>query len=239
MSNLSMLAPPATNAPQGRTHIYLLGGQGTTATSSLQCMTTALQDVRQRSNDLLLAACQAAFLEEVSSLSQEELKVCSLEWVQSKQDVADLLLVPSYLRSHPVLANISLYVTQLLRFCAKVDLSDFACQSSESRSPAFLGFSTGMLAASVFSASSDTDTLLSHAVEGLRLAFWLGYHVHLFAIEFSQDRSSPWSVVLLGCSRDEAAEAVSAYNHTHVRRFTSFVKCSLMCMHHRWMHQFT
>ena len=217
MSTSSGLALPRSGASRRRTHIYLLGGQGTAAVSSLQCVSTALQDAQQRSNQRLLDACQAAFVAEISSLSPEDLHKCSLDWVQSGQDVADILLVPSYLRTHPVFANVSLYIMHLLRLCTNVPLSDTAWQSTELGSPVFLGFSTGMLAASVFAASSDPDALLNHAVQGLRLAFWLGYNAYLFSIKTSpSNRDRPWSVVLIGCSKNDAAEAVSAYNDAHV-----------------------
>ncbi|KZT73005.1 ketoacyl-synt-domain-containing protein [Daedalea quercina L-15889] len=209
---MSTPAPPPADAPHKHVHIYLLAGQNTTATFSTDSVAAALKDARGLREGLLLVACHAAFLKELLSLSPEDRTRCSLDSVQGATDLLD---VPSDLRSHPVFVNVNLYLTQLLRFVVVARGSNFAWWSNKSNSNLLLGFSTGQLAASIIAASND-DTLLDHAVEGLRVAFWLGYHAYQFSnVPYNGCNDSPWSVVLLGCSRAEAGEAISAYNHAH------------------------
>ncbi|TFY63793.1 hypothetical protein EVJ58_g3045 [Rhodofomes roseus] len=204
--------PQPAGVPSVSEDIYVLGGQGTTATSSAETVATALQDAQQPLGKVLVSACHVIFLDELASLSPAELTLCGLDPSQL-QSAATLLDVPTDLQSHPILANVNLYLTQLLRFVANTHSSDLAC----ARRSAVLGFSTGQLAASVIAASTGISSFLHHAVAVLRFAFWFGYNVHKFVSggEHSSTNSSPWSVVLLGWSRDEVADAVGVFNDAH------------------------
>ncbi|EMD42363.1 hypothetical protein CERSUDRAFT_128472 [Gelatoporia subvermispora B] len=131
-----------------------------------------------------------------------------------------LLDVPIHLRTNAVLANISLYLCQLLRWLAEganVDGIHAVLNPREqsSASAECVGFSTGMFAAAVVASSRDILTFLTNAVDIMRALFWLGARCQAYAVEQSlADPSEPatWSLVLFGSSRTEVRAAVTEYN---------------------------
>lgn len=207
--------------------LIVLDGQGTAAATSPQTLALALRDAHNPLASAVLAACHHAFLQELNSLSQQDQSTTGLD--TSALDSPTTFL-SSILAARPnaLTANVSLYLTQLLRYVAHLDPASFTSPTTSGRVHALLGFSTGMFAASVIASADSVPSLLSYSVEALRLAFWLGLRAQQYALTALTDAtiplSSPWSLVVFGASRHQLQTSADSFNKENVSRyFISYV----------------
>ncbi|THH15897.1 hypothetical protein EUX98_g9388, partial [Antrodiella citrinella] len=133
--------------------LLVLDGQGTTAASSPQIITLALHDAQSPLGSVILAACYQAFVQEYNSISAKEQATTGFQ-LSVVHDPTTFLSHSLAARPNAVSANLSLYLTQLLRYIAHLNPISFSLSDS-CREHALLGFSTGMFAASVI-ASADS-----------------------------------------------------------------------------------
>ncbi|KAH8088988.1 ketoacyl-synt-domain-containing protein [Cristinia sonorae] len=196
-----------------RTHnIVVLDGQGSPAASAPHTLALALEDAHSPLGAAVLLTCYQSLCQEYYSLSPEHQPLAGFDPSSSSQPTSFLTHILTA-RPNAVTSNLAVYLAQLLRYVAQLDLSS---QDLVPKDHAFLGFSTGMFAASVIAAAQSIPILLSSAVEGSRLAFWLGLRAQQFA-ETSLSAttipsSSPWSLVVFGSSRSDIQQAVDQFN---------------------------
>ena len=203
--------------------LMVLDGQGTIAASSPQTVALALRDAQSPFGNAVLVACYQAFIQEYTSLSAKDKLSAGVDVDVSSIDSATSFL--SYIltaQPNALMANVSLYLTQLLRYIAHLHPTKFMLDVGSDRDHALLGFSTGMFAASVIASASSVPSLVMHSVEVFRLAFWLGLRAQQYA-EASLAGSSaispadPWSLVVFGASRQDLQQSVDRFNEENVR----------------------
>ncbi|KAI0919364.1 Type I Iterative Polyketide synthase (PKS) [Taiwanofungus camphoratus] len=201
---------------------FLFDGQGTPASFSALTTKHALRDVNLPVGNALVLACHAAFLHEFDSLSTDDRVSSGIDPHEFSAPFS-LLDVSPHFQTNAIIANINLYLVQLLRFLANVEPSNLGLSDpgkDSTVSPELLGFSAGVFAATVIAASSDIPSFILNAVETFRLAFWLGFRCQTFAVsslsaQGMNDLSAPWSLVLFGSTYAEIQEAVDHYNIKH------------------------
>lgn len=198
---------------------FLFDGQGTAACTSSQTENIALRDSELPLGSALLQACFQAFTQEFASLSTDELSRSGIE-IDAFKSPRSLLEVPSRFRTHGIIANTNLFLIQLLRYLANVDPSSIGGNKDGSEIvPSMIGFSTGMLAATVVATSNSIPSFFVNAIETFKLAFWLGLRAQAYAssINGGEPTGLPWSMVLFGSTRQEVQLAVDAFNSANVR----------------------
>lgn len=168
-----------------------------------------------------MLACHAAFVADFSALTIQEQHDTGL----SLDDVPrpeSLLELPQRFPHNALVANVHLYLIQLLRHIACTDPGASLSISTEA---GILGFSTGMIAATVIACADTIPVFISHATEAFRLAFWLGLRAQQYAasalpeINLPDAASASWTLVTFGSTRDEVQQAVNRFNAENVCPF--------------------
>ncbi|OCH84111.1 ketoacyl-synt-domain-containing protein [Obba rivulosa] len=215
----------AAGRPPTSSDIYLFDGQGNAASFTERTLQIALRDCEAPLPRSLLLACHQAFLQELDALPDNLKGTIGLDSALFRAASA-LLNVPEHLRTNAVLANISLYLGQLLRWLAHhepgVDNSaqvNLGPTNQINGLPQCVGFSTGIFAAAVVASSNDILTFFINAVEVMRALFWLGARCQQFSAEKLSNcpdiASGSWSLVLFGSSRSDVDAAVARFNADH------------------------
>ncbi|KAJ7634563.1 putative polyketide synthase [Roridomyces roridus] len=197
--------------------IPLFAGQGSSASTMARARTQALQDAQEAEGRSLLRACFEAFHAELTSLD-------SLDIDGRDFDSPDSLLLNHKYEGHPILSGTTLFLVHTLRYLR------FVSEASGSKSPfadaltrvggaGILGFSSGILPAVVVAASGDLGSFIAHAVQGFRVAFWVGVRASMFRAKSLQQHASdeenaPWSFVVLGMGRVAAEELLQSFQKT-------------------------
>ncbi|TCD66000.1 Type I Iterative Polyketide synthase (PKS) [Steccherinum ochraceum] len=198
--------------------LIVLDGQGTAAASTPQTVTLALQDATSPLGNAVLVACYQAFLQDYATLSNDEKLITGLDLSVVDQP-STFLAYSITARPNAVSANVSLYLTQLLRYIAHLHPTSFTIDVDGVQHHALLGFSTGMFAASVIAAAHSVPSLVTYSVEAFRLAFWLGLRAQQYAqmslADSAISNTSPWSLVVFGASQQELKESVDRFNLDH------------------------
>ena len=206
--------------------VPIFGGQGTTSIDSPQVLERARHDASSSSGAFLLSACHEALHMELASLRPEELALTKMVVADFKTPDALLAVPQSQYSRNPIISGTRLFVVQALRYLAFAEWS----RSQAEHRPSFddilkgnahsgigvLGFSSGILPACVVAASSSTIQFITNAVQGYRLAFWIGLRAQEHRSRALQRRglpddcSLPWSAVFRGISKTSAEERIAA-----------------------------
>lgn len=201
--------------------LFVLDGQGIPSSTSLQTIQTAALDATSPLGSSILLACHQALVQDLDSLTSDERIVTGL----GSANVASpetLLELPRYYPHDAIVANIHLYLIQVLRYLAcNRDATAPSVQCT-----CMLGFSSGMLAASVIACAKDIPTFVSYAVGAFRLGFWLGLRVQQHMYEASTGLAHDnlaWSLVSFGSTRTEIQDAIGSYERENVS-FVSSVR---------------
>jgi hypothetical protein len=201
--------------------VPVFAGQGTEAADSLRTHEQALHDATSPSGALLLASCFDGFHRELSGLSLPEIELSRIDRAafSSPKDIIPSLPQHS---DNPIISSTKLFMFQSLRYLGHVESSTNspsrftdAMKANASCNLGVLGFSSGILVASVVAASQNTLMYISISVEAFRLAFWIGmrtqeYRMNVLGVG---EESLPWSMVLLGTNRKDADAAIEAFRH--------------------------
>ena len=205
---------------------FVLDGQGIPTTTSPQTIQTALHDAQSPLGRALLLSCYEAFLADYGSLSPEE----QLESGLTLEDCSrpeSLVELPLHTTFNAIVGNVHLYLIQILRYIANLD-SGVSFETSGI--VGVLGFSTGMIAATVIACADAIPSFIAHATEAFRLGFWIGLRAQQYVnralphIELPEPQSASWTLVIFGCTRAEVQEAVDKFNEEKVRfnRYQNF-----------------
>ena len=200
---------------------FVLDGQGIPASTSPQTIAAAQQDAHRPLAHAVLLACHAAFLSDLASLSPEERAAAGLAADVDAPTPAALLELPTRHAHNALVANVHLYLVQLLRFAASVDPQQLGSLSVAPQL-GVLGFSTGMIAATVIACADSIPRFVAHATEAFRLAFWLGLRAQQYAaaarphVALPDPAGQSWTLVTFGATRDEVQAAVDKFNAENV-----------------------
>lgn len=202
--------------------IPIFAGQGTSGASA--ACTQALQDARSSSGTTLLSACHEIFHNELASLPPDLLSLASIE-ISDFESPESLLKAPgTRYERNPVISGTTLFLFQSLGYLSFIEGSAVAEGSRTpfsdalKRTHSVLGFSSGILPACVAASSSDLISYISHSAQAYRLAFWVGIRAQIYCATVRDDApgigindGSPWSVVILGVSKEEAEELLRPF----------------------------
>lgn len=206
------------------THIPIFTGQGNPAVNTIQTQQQAIRASESPSGSLLLSSCHHIFLEELSSLSTEEAAHVKL----SASDFStpnSLLTVPSPQHSNnAVISGTRLFLIQSLLYLYFESASDSSASLSHSFGASLhsnsefragiLGFSSGILPATVVATSSSTIDYIYRSVQAFRLAFWIGVRAHIYrssTLTNSIQRALPWSLSFSGLNKDHVQNAIDDF----------------------------
>ena len=196
---------------------FVLDGQGIPSSTSTQTILTAQRDAQVPLANSILLACHQAFLHDFDSLSVEEQRTTGLV-PEDFTTPTSLLELPLRSPTNAIVANVHLYLVQLLRYLARTTRSNDDDYSQCN----IYGFSSGMLAATVIACSKDIPSCVSHAVSTFRLAFWLGLRSHQYASKTLHSPptdgscDSTWNLVIFGSTGVEVQEAIDRYTTANV-----------------------
>ncbi|KAI0685572.1 beta-ketoacyl synthase [Cytidiella melzeri] len=200
----------------------VLDGQGIPSTTSSQTIHTALHDAQSPLANSIMRACHQMLLRDFGSMSSEEQENSGLTVTDFATPNALLELALRY-QSNAIVANIHLYLVQLLRYLAHANDTLGAEEDCTSVSDIY-GFSSGMLAATVIACAKDIPSLISHAISVFRFAFWLGVRSEQHArtatngIVAEASPAATWSLVVFGSTRGEIQQAIDRYTTAYPSR---------------------
>ncbi|KAF7327230.1 hypothetical protein MKEN_00300100 [Mycena kentingensis (nom. inval.)] len=212
--------------------VPLFAGQGTSPASQAAALAQALDDAKTAAGETLLDACYDAFDDELSSLSTEERDALgiSLDDFPSATSLLHLRHSPNALspatartpyssRGNPLASNASLFLAQTLRYLRVVSAdgagrSPFRDALARCGRCGVVGFSSGILAACVVASSPSLGAFIANAADAMRVAVWIGVRAMQYQLRAGtvEDADLPWSIVVLGASRDEMEKRLRARN---------------------------
>jgi hypothetical protein len=195
----------------------VLDGQGLSSITSSQTIRTALKDAESPLANSILTACHRALLHDYASMSEDDQENCGLTPADFASPSA-LLNLPIHIHENAIVANIHLFLVQLLRYLAHSG-SGLGVTHEPHSSLNILGFSSGILAATAIACTEDIPSCISHSVSIFRLAYWLGLRSQLYMRTMSNTSSisqATWSLVIFGSTRSEIQQAIDLYTSTHV-----------------------
>lgn len=198
--------------------ILLFASQGSNAhmaSDSLKCLENIYPETR-RTLEIFLQRCLQVFHEEVLSLSPNEEKAIG-PWatVLHDFDEPEKLLSPvAAYQSNPVLESSTIYMHQIL------DLFLYLSEPTHGILVEVGGVCSGMLPASLaasFPSVGISADFLDYAVDGFRLAFWIGIRTSLFCRNTaSQVSEGSWCLTIKGSSLKKLQEIVVKFNSSQV-----------------------
>ncbi|KAJ7133377.1 hypothetical protein C8R44DRAFT_849492 [Mycena epipterygia] len=215
--------------------ILVFAGQGTSGTSA--ACAQALQDARSASGATLLSACHQIFHNELATLPPDLLSLTSIE-IGDFGSPQSLLKAPgTRYERNPVISGTTLFLVQALRYlsfiegCAAAENSRTPFSDALKRTNGVLGFSSGILPACVAASSSDLISYISHSAQAYQLAFWVGVRSQIYCATLRDNApgigigndNSPWSLVILGVSKEEAEELLRPFQKTSTSLYITAV----------------
>nr|APH07628.1 PKS2 [Agaricomycetes sp.] len=209
-------------------NVPLFAGQGSYAMDSQETRSYALEDAIAPAGSILLSACHSVFLADLSSVSSIERASINLHPSDftTPQSLVSLHSKEHY-QANPIVSGMALFLIQTLRYLAHVEASssshssDFISllQKNQKHSLGVLGFSSGLLPATVVATSSDTLEYINNAVQAFRVAFWIGLRTQLYNQTASDgffvvhgESPLPWSLVFVGLGKEAANNAISQFS---------------------------
>ncbi len=219
----------------------IFGGQGTLSFNPEDASRSFRQIASSPTGLVLLDACFDAFHAELASIPLEivqQVGICANDFMDKSS-----LLCPvreEYL-SNPIISGSTLLLLQVSRFLYYAERGESAAprnnrldsllQSNAHYGIGVLGFSSGIIAATVVAASRTKLDFIRHAVEAYRLAFWIGVRSQLFRINYTSNSTGifqdfrPWALVIFSLDRAAVQQALHSFNEV-----VFFVAISELCL---------
>ncbi|KAL9938012.1 hypothetical protein V8E36_003557 [Tilletia maclaganii] len=128
------------------------------------------------------------------------------------------------LSSSALLASLRTTAFQLILYLSKVEIAQVSFEDHlgpAARTVGVLGFSSGLIAATVVASSRTTLDYLTNSAAAIKVAFWLGVHADLFAKNAVAAASSPsspdasWSTVVLNADEASLRHELDAFKRDH------------------------
>jgi hypothetical protein len=201
----------------GKVVVPIFSGLGTSAAISEAWLKQSLSDSHSPSGSLLLQSCYHAFVDELASLSSNDLRLLGISLDDFPTPTS--LLTHERNTNHILLSHSFLFLSQALRWLSLNGSSqqDAFVQPFDA-TVGCLAFSLGVLITPVIASSTTLLDYLSSAVEAYKVSLRLGVRVHLCHHGNSSCvtlHGSPRSIVCSGIS-SLAAQRLIADFHTAV-----------------------
>ena len=200
----------------GKIVVPVFSGLDTTAAISDAWRNQSLSDSDSPSGSLLLQSCYRAFLEELASLSSNDLHHLGISFCDFP--TAASLLTHEGNTNHILLSHSFLFLSQALRWLSLNDSShQGALVQPLDPTVGCLAFSLGALVAPVVASSTTLLNYLSFAVEAYKVTLWIGIRVHLYHHgnpSFGTPRDSSWSIACTGISLTAAQRLITDFHAT-------------------------
>jgi malonyl CoA-acyl carrier protein transacylase len=197
--------------------VLLFAGQGSRTTFSEEAAKALLEKVSQ--NDFAiqaLSACYDAFVQDHSTLSEEEKHMFTDADLTLYTSAQDLVRPSSTLHENPIAQATTLYIHQILEYVFYAASGDDETTNPHVAETA--GFCSGILPAIAVAASPlvESSQFLSHVVAAFRVVFWTAIRSAMYSksIGGSQWKDTPWSLVVAGISRPELEAFLGEYRFT-------------------------
>ena len=198
--------------------IVLFGGQGSQSLFSPISLSVIEEDIATSSAPaILLSKCHAAFLEELSSLDEDEKRVLRLD-TQYFAHAQSLVSVQGEYQEHAVLQATTLCLHQLLHYLRESERQSTTFDAYFNDILEATGFCAGLVPAAVVASSKSIAHFITFGVEAFRLTFWTAYRTMIRSLEYSGNQSlgATWSLVISGLDQAKVENAMSSV-HAHVR----------------------
>ncbi|RDA85919.1 hypothetical protein CP532_2712 [Ophiocordyceps camponoti-leonardi (nom. inval.)] len=203
-------------------YLAIFGGQGSFSAFSPHSAAIAKHNAQTTPvGNILLSRCHAAFLAEISSLSNESRKLLSLD-ILSFGSPDNLLKPAEQYHTHPVIQATTLYLCQLLGYLNEALRLHTSYEQSFEKLQATAGFSSGIIPAAVVALSHNLDEFVGFGVEGLRLAFWIACRSHFLCLETAKhtetqvdeikNSDATFSLVTRGLSLAQVKQRLSQFS---------------------------
>lgn len=174
---------------------------------------------------VLLDACFAAFHTELLSLAPDLIQQVGICAKDFKDKVSLLRPIHDEYLCNPIVSSTRLLLTQALQYLYSVEgfqqkfSTDWpfaeVLQTNSHYRVGILGFSLGILTATIVAASRSNIDFINRVVEAYRLAFWIGLRSQLYRSNihiFSAQDFTPWAVEIFSSNNNEVQQAVLSFN---------------------------
>lgn len=159
-----------------------------------------------------LLNCQNAFRKEIEIISAEEISVlgCDANSIRTIVDQPEFILKPpKTVQSQPIFEALSLYTRQIL------ELMTYQTQNPKIHVVETSGICTGVIPAILAASYTSYSSLgfINAAVEGFRLAFWIGLRAALFTKQSSKQEAdgSPCVLGVFGVREEALSDRLASY----------------------------
>jgi hypothetical protein len=194
--------------------VLVFAGQGSNqylvSPATAQNLRELLGEEHDATFQLFLNQCRDALKEELASLTPEEQSFLGAEVVEAFSDSNSFLLPPSSFQSHALCETLNLYTYEIL------ELLLVQCHQKNHHIVETSGICTGILPA-ILAASYTSYTskdFLQAAVQGFRLAFWIGLRASLHCRRVSGEgwRETSSLLGVFGIKTEDVGEILQSYN---------------------------
>jgi hypothetical protein len=205
--------------------IPVFSGQGSASVDSRRVQDQALIGSSSPAGALLLSSCFDAFHSDLSSLPDTELEMTGVSLADFDRPSTLLDVPPKKYVRNPVLSGTRLLLVQALIYLewatrtegGAPDAFSTLLERNRRLRVGVVGFSSGIISASVVGTSATMLDYLSNAASAFRVALWIGVRTQCYrirvliasAIYVNDDRS--WSRILLGMGYHATEEAISQF----------------------------
>ena len=214
ISTVSSAKAAKAHPMDSKRRIVLFGGQGSRSLFSPVSLSVIEEDIATSSaSSILLSKCHVAFLEEISSLDEEERHALHLD-LHKFGHARSLISVKGEDQEHAVLEATTLCLHQLLHYLREAERQSSTFDAYFNDILETTGFCAGLVPAAVVASSRNTAQFITFAVEAFRLAFWTGYRTMIRSLEFGRKKSlgATWSIVTSGLSQSKVESAIAGVN---------------------------
>ncbi|KAJ5279451.1 type I iterative polyketide synthase [Penicillium angulare] len=188
--------------------IPVFAGLGSDALFSERTLGTAAEDARTPEGQILLRACHAIFVEEITSVMHSQRLPSELK-LEDFLEPESLIRPQACYQRNSIIQHVSLYTIQLLRYL----------RHSKEKPGALLGaagFCAGLLPSAAVVSSRNVIELLSRGQEFFYAALYLGIHVESYKqvmmAEESHPQDLPCSLIIDGITPQSAKELLEEHN---------------------------
>ena len=205
--------------------IPVFSGQGSTSVDSRRVQDQALISSSSPAGSILLSSCFQVFHSDLSSLSDAELEMTGVSLADFDRPLTLLVDLPKKYSRNPVVSGTRLLLIQALIYLewttrtvgGEQDTFAKLLERNRLHRVGVVGFSSGIISASIVGTSATLLDYLSNASSAFRVALWIGVRTQcsrirtLLASESHANDDRSWSRIFLGMGCHATEEAISQF----------------------------
>lgn len=193
--------------------VLLFSGQGSNQHLVNPQIVQGLLDLLNQENrdffERFLRSCIDAFHVEFANATPDEQRLLGHDLLQALDEPESLFIPPQQFQSHPIIETLSLYIHQIL------ELILFQTLQNGHRVVEVAGVCTGTLPAILAACftSFASDDFVAAAVQGFRLAFWIGVRAteNVSNTEASDDTEATCVLGIFGSTLEALQELLQSH----------------------------